>query len=98
MYAARPEIQRRTGKQLDDNYFTQTLLPDYIADRDPLWKSKVVYDDRGHLIEPHTGKTIRLGTLAVRNYLTAMRDPKIYIGLDIGVKTLGPSRRFGHAF
>jgi hypothetical protein len=98
MYAARPEIQQRSGKKLDDNYFTQTLLPDYIADRDPPWKSKVVYDDRGHLIEPHTGKTIGLGTLAVRNYLAAMRDPKMQIGLDVGVKTLGPSLRFGHAF
>ena len=31
MYAARPEILRLTGKaKLDDAYFTQTLLPDYI--------------------------------------------------------------------
>jgi hypothetical protein len=29
MYAARPHIQKETGKQLDDNYFTQVLLPDY---------------------------------------------------------------------
>ena len=30
MYAARAHIQERTGKQLNDTYFTQTLLPDYI--------------------------------------------------------------------
>jgi hypothetical protein len=30
MYAARPLIQARTGKPLDDQYFTQTLLPDYL--------------------------------------------------------------------
>ena len=29
MYAARKYIQERTGKQLNDTYFTQTLLPDY---------------------------------------------------------------------
>ena len=28
MYAARKYIQERTGKQLNDTYFTQTLLPD----------------------------------------------------------------------
>ena len=31
MYAARGHIQERTGKKLDDRYFTQTLLPDYVA-------------------------------------------------------------------
>ena len=35
MYAARPEIQRRSGQQLNDSYFTQTLLPDYLAEFDP---------------------------------------------------------------
>ena len=33
MYAARPKIQRMTDKQLNDQYFTQVLLPDYIAAR-----------------------------------------------------------------
>ena len=30
MYAARPHIQKVTGKPLDDDYFTQTLLPNYV--------------------------------------------------------------------
>ena len=34
MYAARDHIQERTGKQLNDNYFTQTLLPDYIGEHE----------------------------------------------------------------
>jgi hypothetical protein len=46
MYAARPVIQERTGKQLDDQYFTQTLLPDYMEEHDVDWD--VVFDDRGH--------------------------------------------------
>ena len=29
----------------------------------------IVYDDRGHFTEPHTEKSIGLGTIAVRNYL-----------------------------
>jgi hypothetical protein len=31
MYAARNAIQERAGRQLDDHYFCQTLLPDYLA-------------------------------------------------------------------
>jgi hypothetical protein len=46
MYAARPEIQERTGKQLDDQYFSQTLLPDYMEEHGVDWD--VVFDDRGH--------------------------------------------------
>jgi DNA topoisomerase VI subunit B len=75
MYAARGEIQERTGKQLNDAYFTQTLLPDYIAENDVDWD--VVYDDRGHFREPHTGTVIGLGTLAVRDYLATSGKPKL---------------------
>ncbi len=32
MYAARPYIQKKTGKDLMDNYFTQTLLPSYVEE------------------------------------------------------------------
>jgi hypothetical protein len=32
MYAARGPIQAATGEILDDQYFTQTLLPDYLRD------------------------------------------------------------------
>src|SRR5687768_334982 len=32
MYAARGPIQERTGRPLDDRYFTQTLLPDYVEE------------------------------------------------------------------
>src|SRR6266568_444659 len=67
MYAARPQIQERTGRQLDDQYFTQTLLPNYVEERGVEWD--VVYDDRGHFREPHTEHEIGLGTLKVREYL-----------------------------
>ena len=49
MYAARPDILRITGKaQLDDVYFTQTLLKDYLEEHEPNWK--VVWDARGILL------------------------------------------------
>ena len=32
MYAARGHIQKVTGQELNANYFTQTLLPDYLTE------------------------------------------------------------------
>jgi hypothetical protein len=72
MYAARPQIQKDTGRQLDDQYFTQVLLPDYIEDHGVDWD--VVFDDRGHFTEPHTKRTIGLGTLSVRHYLSKVSN------------------------
>jgi hypothetical protein len=97
MYAARPHIQQRTGKQLEPNYFTQTLLPDYLQENDVGWD--VVYDARGHFTEPHDSgeNSFGIGTLEVRNYLAGFHDPKL---VDAGfgqakVETSGPSGNFG---
>ena len=95
MYAARPHIQKVTGKVLRDGYFTQTLLPDYLNETGVEWD--VVYDSRGHFSEPHGGRVIGLGTLEVRDYLGELHDPKI-IGADFSqaeVEVLGPSGSFG---
>ena len=63
MYAARPFIQERTGKQLDRQYFNQVLLPDFMNENPELTADwDVVFDDRGHFTEPHTGYRIGLGT------------------------------------
>jgi hypothetical protein len=96
MYAARPEILRRTGKDhLSDAYFTQTLLPDYIEEygRDD-WD--VVWDARGTFSEPHTEVTVPIGTLEVRQYLG---DRPAYGGKgDVDnsrFPTIGPENRYG---
>jgi DNA topoisomerase VI subunit B len=63
MYAARPKLQEIVGKQLDDDYFTQTLLPDFIAKNSDLCAEwQVVYEARGHYREPHGGCSIELGS------------------------------------
>jgi hypothetical protein len=62
-------------KELDYGYFSQTLLPDYIEQHDVDWN--VVYDARGHFEEPHTNRRIECGTLEVRNYLNAIKEPSI---------------------
>jgi DNA topoisomerase VI subunit B len=99
MYAARGEIQKRTNdKQLKDSYFTQTLLPDYIRQFNPPWKDRIAYDDRGHFVEPHTGKAIGVGTIAVREYLSEMCEPKPQQGFTTRIETHGPSGRFAGVF
>jgi hypothetical protein len=99
MYQARPLIQKLTDKMWkNDAYFTQTLLPDFIREnpsKTALWD--VVYDDRGHVEEPHTGLRIGLGTLEVRHYIESWHTetPDLKIDpLGLGVKTEGPGNRY----
>ena len=95
MYAARGHIQKVTGKQLEPNYFTQTLLPDYLQETGVEWD--VVYDARGHFAEPHDGHGFGVGTLQVRNYLAELHDPKL-VDAELSqakVETCGPNGNFG---
>jgi hypothetical protein len=98
MYAARPKILAATGaEKLGDAYFTQALLPDYIVKnpgRCGDWD--VVFDARGHFVEPHTGRSIPLGTLAVRQYLGDRSRPEAAVTLNSQVlyPTSGPENRY----
>ena len=76
MYQARPFIQEKMGgQQLNDQYFCQQLLPDYMEEHEAGWD--ITYDDRGHFTEPHTGRSIGLGTISVRDYLADVGGPKL---------------------
>ena len=79
MYAARGEIQERSGKdKFSDSYFTQRLLPDFMEQNPRLTaKWKVAFDDRGHFADPHTGLMIGLGTVAVREYVEKLHELEI---------------------
>jgi hypothetical protein len=71
MYAARPLVQELTGGKSwkKSSTFTQQLLPHFMRDQPELTATwDVVFDDRGHLVEPHTEHRIGLGTLALRHY------------------------------
>jgi hypothetical protein len=95
MYQARPFIQEKMGgRQLNDQYFCQQLLPDYMNERGVRWD--VTFDDRGHFAEPHTGHTIGLGTISVRDYLAGITAPKLVTpGFAAGkVETRGPDGCF----
>jgi hypothetical protein len=95
MYAARGHIQKVTGQELNSNYFTQTLLPDYLTETGVEWD--VAYDARGHFHEPHGGYHFGIGTLEVRSYLAKHHDPSLEeAGVsEAEVKTYGPSGNFG---
>ena len=98
MYAARGPIQAATGEQLNDQYFCQTLLPDYMRDYpEETADWNVVFDARGHFHEPHTDHVVPLGTLDVRAYLGSVREPTLETpGVTLPeVSTHGPSHRYG---
>jgi hypothetical protein len=76
MYAARPAVQEKVGRALDDEYFTQTLLPEYVREHEEAQAWDIVYDARGHLTEPHRLKTIGIGTAEVREYLKGLAGPE----------------------
>jgi hypothetical protein len=102
MYAARPKIAQMADHELGkgfDKYFTQALLPGYIAEKKPAWASRVVFDARGHFAEPHGNTGIGLGTLEVRGYLADIRehvidDPEFDVREE-RYPTHGPKNRFG---
>jgi hypothetical protein len=97
MYAARPKILRSTGREsLDGQYFSQTLLIDYMEEYDCSdWD--IIWDARGHFAEPHTGCEIPLGTLEVRQYLGERPsfDPPVQPELSFTpFPTAGPENRY----
>jgi hypothetical protein len=103
MYSCRKYILERTGEDsLNDEYFTQVLLPDFMDEFPELTADwDVVFDARGSLIEPHTQIRIPLGTLDVRAYLRG-QDKRDYSDpweqgyqFDMAWRTFGPEHRYG---
>ena len=95
-YQARPKVMAQTDdKELQYDYFSQALLPNYIEEYG-CHDWNVVYDARGHFEEPHTNRRIDCGTLEVRNYLDALKDPSIAPPefADAGVDIIGPAGGF----
>jgi hypothetical protein len=66
-YQVRPLIQDYTSKELDYNYFSQDLVVQYQQEYGTI--EGLYYDPRGILYEPHTGKSVQLGTREVEGYV-----------------------------
>jgi len=104
MYGARPRVLKLTvgeRKRIwkNSSYFTQTLLKDYLDRYEPDWR--VVWDSRGHLVEPHTDNRIGLGGAEVGEYIrgwTADRWPMAkFFELERTLETVGPRLRYRNA-
>jgi DNA topoisomerase VI subunit B len=99
MYVARPKILAMTGKDtLRDEYFTQTLLVDYMNEHpDQCASWDVIWDARGTFKEPHTGKQVPLGTLEVRQYLgerPVFAKAALNVRFNDNFPTCGPQDRY----
>jgi hypothetical protein len=86
-------------RELSGSYFSQTLLVDYMEEHHCSdWD--VIWDARGHFIEPHTNREIPLGTLEVREYLGERPSfGELAIGIaksEIPYPTKGAKNRFGN--
>lgn len=105
MYQARPLIIELTGKARPwshSKYFTQELLPDFVNEYPDVTADwDVVFDGRGHFIEPHTGCQFELGTLDVRQYIrswTSTVSPTVDGQvLPHAIRTRGPANRYRYA-
>jgi len=105
MYAARPAVLELTGGKCwkKSDYFTQHLLPDFMEDHPGLTAAwDVVFDDRGHFLEPHTAHRIGLGTLAVRGYIRAWHadvpeQADAIVEIEHACPTMGPANRYRYA-
>jgi len=65
-YQVRPLIQQYTSKELEYPYFTPPLVTEYED-----WHGELpglIYEARGHLVEPHRDVELPLGTVEVANY------------------------------
>jgi DNA topoisomerase VI subunit B len=102
MYQARPLILEKTEDEIweKDSYFTQTLLPEY-QDEHPVETASwdVVYDARGHFVEPHVRAKHGIGTLEVRSYVKSFDNgvEDVSTPLDDLYPTHGPKNRYKFA-
>jgi hypothetical protein len=71
------------------------LLPNFVNKHGAKWD--VVYDDRGHFMEPHTTRVVSLGSLAVRDYVNRVGRLKLEAAefQPAGIATFGPDGSFG---
>jgi hypothetical protein len=65
-YQVRPLAQEYTDKELSYAYFTPPLVTEYEEIHGPL--QGLIYEPRGHLIEPHSDIEVPLGTVDVAEY------------------------------
>ncbi len=102
-YKADPLIKKITGGKSCKNSkdFTQGYLIKFMQDPKNAaivadWD--VVFDSRGHLIEPHTGRTIPMGTLPIREHVkewtVGIPERVERLPVPFMMPTVGPNNRY----
>lgn len=96
-YPARRLVMDILGsdKPLTQAYF-RVLLPEFqrqYADLTRHWE--VLYDSRGTIIEPHTERTVPLGTVEVEDYINETPPTfEVALGQERLFRTIGPRNRY----
>jgi hypothetical protein len=82
-YAAREEFRQLTGREISADYFTQTILRQYLNRHNPDWK--IAADPRGNFTIPNSISDVRIacGTIAIDQYLS---DRNRMQGLEDGLR------------
>jgi hypothetical protein len=100
-YACREAFKERTGRELEYNYFAQTLLVQYL-NRHPGLGWKITADPRGTLTIPNSSSDVRIpvGTLQIDNHLCeAVQTPGPFDDLnDFKVHVEWPSLAAGQRY
>jgi hypothetical protein len=100
MYAARPTILARLNlSSLEDETFFKILTKYLIEKKEETVQWNVVYDARGHLVEPHVRSRLGLGTLEVNRYVNSWGTTTADLDVEIEelYPTSGPKNRFKFA-
>jgi hypothetical protein len=96
-YAARPALLELTGlEQIGYSWFAGEVVPRHLDGNPELAGYDVLYDERGHFIEPHTRTHRGLSTLGVRSYLAAQgHDDSLRMPSDLWPTIAGDGCRYG---
>ena len=95
-YGVRKLVERNYGLEITQAYF-RDLLIDWQREHGPI--PGLYYDPRGKLFEPHTGKTVEVGTREVADYTFPdfVYDKILYIekkGANVAFEALKLKERF----
>jgi hypothetical protein len=80
MYAIRPLVLEHDPEHDVTAFakqFLGSLLDEYLTKRKPSWADKVDRDARGNFHEPHTDRSVALGTAEVDRYLGEVAKHKV---------------------
>lgn len=99
-YACREPFKQSTGRELEHNYFANTLLVKYVNQHPETAVWKVTADPRGTLTIPNAGHEVRIpvGTIQIDNHLREASQACDSFDIDAEVPTQWPSLAAGQRY